>query len=68
MERESFSFLEVSDANSITSQFYEDGSVTFSDTPLPVTCQASQVTPPASHVTSHVTRPASHPPVQPLAQ
>jgi hypothetical protein len=68
MERDTFSYLEVSDANSITSQFYEEGCVTFSDTPPPVTCQASQVTPPASHVTSHVTHPSSQPPVQPLAQ
>jgi hypothetical protein len=68
MEHDTFSFPEVSDADSITSQFYEDGSVTFSDTTPPVTRQASQVTPPASTVTSHVTRLASQPPVQPLAQ
>jgi hypothetical protein len=68
MEGDTFSYPEVSDADSVTSQFYEDGSVTFSETPLPVTRQSSQVTPPASHVTSHVSRPASQPPVQPSAQ
>jgi hypothetical protein len=67
-ESDTFSFPEVSEANSITSQFYEDGSVALSDTPPPVTRQASQVTSLASHVTSHVTHPASHPPVKPSAQ
>jgi hypothetical protein len=68
MKHDTFSFPEVSYADSITSQFYEDGSVTFSDIFPPVTHQASQVTLPASHVTSLVTGPASQPPVHPLAQ
>ncbi len=49
-EPESFSLPDISDAGSVTSQFYEDGSVNFSDTSPPVThqsshtrCQASQL-------------------------
>jgi hypothetical protein len=38
-------FPELSDSGTITSQFYEDGSINFSDTPPPVTRQGSHVTP-----------------------
>jgi hypothetical protein len=40
-EPESFSLPDILDAGSVTSQFYEDGNVNFSDTPPPVTCQSS---------------------------
>ncbi len=45
-------FLDFSDLDTITSQFYEDGSVNFSDTPPPVTRQGSHATPEASYLTS----------------
>ncbi len=51
-------FLEFSDSDTITSQFYEDDSVSFSDTPTPVTCQGSHVTPKASHLTGQAQRPS----------
>jgi hypothetical protein len=60
-EQESFSLPEILDAGSVTSQFYEDGSVNFSDTPPPVTCQSSH----AQRHTSNVTRQASQQPDQP---
>ncbi len=53
-EPESFSLPDISDAGSVTSQFYEDGSVNFSDTPPPVTRQSS-----------HTRRKASQQPNQP---
>ncbi len=53
-EPESFSLPDISDAGSVTSQFYEDSSVNFSDTPPPVTCQSS-----------HTQRQASQQPNQP---
>ncbi len=67
-ERDSFPPKEISDTGTITSQFYEDGSVIFSDMPLPVTGETLHVTPQGSHVPFHVTCPASQPPVQPSAQ
>jgi hypothetical protein len=51
-------FPEVSDSDTITSQFYEDGSVNFSDTPPPVTRQGSHVTPKASHLTCQAQHPS----------
>jgi hypothetical protein len=60
-EQESFSLPEILDAGSVTSQFYEDGSVNFSDTPPPVTRQSSH----AQCHTSDVTRQASQQPDQP---
>ncbi len=68
VERDTVLLEEVSDTGSVTSQFYEDDSVTFLDTPPLVTRQASHVTPLGSHVTSRVTCPASQPPVQPSVQ
>jgi hypothetical protein len=53
-EPKSFSLPDISDASSVTSQFYEDGSVSFSDTPPPVTYQSS-----------HTRRQASQQPNQP---
>ncbi len=60
--QEFFSLSEISDAGSVTSQFYEDGSVNFSDTPPPVTLQSSH----AQCHTSDVTCQASQQPDQPL--
>jgi hypothetical protein len=60
-EQESFSLPEILDAGSVTSQFYEDGSVNFSDTPPPVTCQRSH----AQRHTSDVTCQASQQPDRP---
>jgi hypothetical protein len=42
MEQDSLSPPEILDAGSINSQFYEDGSVNFSDPPPPVIHQSSQ--------------------------
>jgi hypothetical protein len=67
-ERDSFPPKEISDTGTITSQFYEDGSVNFSDMPPPVTSETLHVTPQGSHAPSHVTCPASQLPVQPSAQ
>ncbi len=64
VERDTFSFPEVSDTKSVESELYEDGSVTFSDAPSSVPCQVSRVTPQASHVTCE----ASQAPAQPSAQ
>ncbi len=61
VEQESFSLPEILDAGSVTSQFYEDGSVNFSDTPPHVTCQSSH----AGRHTSDVTCQASQQPDQP---
>ena len=44
VEHDTFSFLEVSDTNSMESKFYEDGSITFSDAPPSAPRQASHVT------------------------
>jgi hypothetical protein len=60
-EQESFSLPEILDAGSVTSQFYEDGSVNFSDTPPSVTCQSSH----AQRHTSDMTCQASQQPDQP---
>jgi hypothetical protein len=61
-EQESFPLPEILDAGSVTSQFYEDGSVNFSDTPPPVTCLSSH----AQRHNSDMTRQASQQPDQPL--
>ncbi len=44
-------FPEFFDSDTVTSQFYEEGSINFSDTPPPVTRQGSHVTSEASHLT-----------------
>jgi hypothetical protein len=58
-ERDSFPPEEISDTGTVTSQFYEDGSVNFSHMPPPVTSKTLHVTPQGSHTPSHVTCPAS---------
>jgi hypothetical protein len=49
-------FPDFSDSDTVTSQFYEDGSVNFSDRPPPVTRQGSHAAPEASHLTSQAQR------------
>jgi hypothetical protein len=44
-------FPEFSDSDTVTSQFYEDGTIIFSVTSPPVTHQGPRVTPEASHLT-----------------
>jgi hypothetical protein len=51
-------FPEFSDSDTIMSQFYEDGSISFSDMPPPVTRQGSHVTPEVSHLTGQAQHPS----------